>query len=204
MKTPWPFLCLNSLSHYTFCCDRNKNNAITVLLWFSSVLAMAAASDSFYRRRKKKLCETLHWTPVQRSSRCGQRYRTYELGRGVELLGVGRRVTPVVCAPEQRHLILHRQVEEPLALREHRLQQAAAHSVVGRRGGVQVPRHLRCLTSPAWLKQRKPEMIWNLRIIPPVQNYRYKLSCQCTRGRNKKKLSVIKLSTSLARAGCRF
>jgi hypothetical protein len=92
---------------------------------------MAAASDSFYRRRKKKLCETLHWTPVQRSSRCGQRYRTYELGRGVELLGVGRRVTPVVCAPEQRHLILHRQVEEPLALREHRLEQAAVHSVVG-------------------------------------------------------------------------
>jgi hypothetical protein len=63
------------------------------------------------------------------------------------------------ASPQQLHLLLHRQAEEPLALREHRLQQAAAHSVVGRRGGVQVPRHLRCLTSPAWLKQRKPEMI---------------------------------------------
>lgn len=56
---------------------------------------------------------------------------TYELGRGVELLGVGRRVPAVVGAPQQRHLLLHGQVEEALALREHRLEQAAVHSVVG-------------------------------------------------------------------------
>jgi hypothetical protein len=57
--------------------------------------------------------------------------RTFELGCGVELLGVGRRVPSVVAAPPQRHLPLHGLLEEAPALREHRIQQGAFHPVIG-------------------------------------------------------------------------
>lgn len=56
---------------------------------------------------------------------------TLEFGRRVELLGVGRGVAPVAAVPLQQHLLLQRQLEEPLALGEQRLQQAVLDPVVG-------------------------------------------------------------------------